>query len=173
MAKSCFLQFWIFWQFRRFCQSLRALPRPIQWRMSCAGNTPFSGHTSSPLEAAEAGTQTVRHSPQSCRPFWGFPRASQVLFLTAVLPAPLPSEHSVQYTKGTFRVKQNLRFLYAFFTVDEAFMPDLSPVEERPFRAASREQQNGALAPAFRFLDGGGVPISAIVTGWSRHLCLR
>jgi hypothetical protein len=29
-------------------------------------------------------------------------------------------------------------------------MPDLSPVEERPFRAASREQQNGASAPEVR-----------------------
>src|SRR5579859_8224115 len=68
----------------------------------------FRRHTSSPLEAAEAGTQTVRHSPQSCRPFWGFPRGSQVLFLTAVPPAPLPSEHSVQYTKGAFPVNENL-----------------------------------------------------------------
>jgi hypothetical protein len=71
---------------------------------------PFQGHTSSPLEAAEAGTPTMGHSPQRCRPFLGFPPASQTLTLAAVPPAPLPSEHSVEYTKATFQVNQNLHF---------------------------------------------------------------
>jgi hypothetical protein len=39
--------------------------------------TLYSRHTSSPLEAAEAGAQTVGHSPQGCRPFWVSP-ASQL-----------------------------------------------------------------------------------------------
>src|SRR3954447_17729842 len=36
--------------------------------MCCAEMHPYQTH-SSPLEAAEAGTQTVGHSPQRCRPF--------------------------------------------------------------------------------------------------------
>jgi hypothetical protein len=36
--------------------------------MCCAEMRPYQTH-SSPLEAAEAGTQTVGHSPQGCRPF--------------------------------------------------------------------------------------------------------
>jgi len=36
--------------------------------LSCAEMHPYQTHFS-PLEAAEAGTQTVGHSPQRCRPF--------------------------------------------------------------------------------------------------------
>jgi hypothetical protein len=52
--------------------------------MCCAEMHPFQTH-SSPLEAAEAGTQTVGHSPQSCRPF----RVSPPMPLS-VLPNELP-----------------------------------------------------------------------------------
>src|SRR6478609_8580447 len=40
--------------------------------MYCSEMRPFQTH-SSPLEAAEAGTQTVGHSPQGCWPFRGSP----------------------------------------------------------------------------------------------------
>jgi hypothetical protein len=52
--------------------------------MCCAEMHPFQTR-SSPLEAAEAGTQTVGHSPQSCRPF----RVSPPMPLS-VLPNELP-----------------------------------------------------------------------------------
>src|SRR5579864_7421986 len=57
------------------------------------------------------GSWDPNGGPQSTelQAFLGFPRGSQVLFLTAAPPAPLPSEHSVEYTKVTFPVKQNLR----------------------------------------------------------------
>jgi len=34
---------------------------------------PSFSQSLSPPEAAEAGAHTVGHSPQGCRPFWGFP----------------------------------------------------------------------------------------------------
>src|SRR5579859_3025255 len=109
-ADSSFIQFWQFWQFRRFWQSLDALPRPIQWRMSCAGNTPLfqEAHFQS---TRGRGSWDANGTPQSTelQAVLGFPPDSQTLTLAAVPPAPLPSEHSVEYTKGAFRVKQNLR----------------------------------------------------------------
>ena len=43
-------------------------PATYLMALSCAEMHPYQTHFS-PLEAAEAGTQTVGHSPQRCRPF--------------------------------------------------------------------------------------------------------
>jgi hypothetical protein len=57
----------------------------------------------------------------------GFPPDSQALTLAAVPPAPLPSEHSVQYTKDAFRVKQNLhhsrRICWFWFSAEPISLP--------------------------------------------------
>ena len=54
--------------------------------MCCAGMHLYQAH-SSPLEAAEAGTQTVGHSPQGLQAFPGFP-ADAALGLAMQLSNP-------------------------------------------------------------------------------------
>jgi hypothetical protein len=60
----------------------RAFHTPATYLMAmcCAEMHPYQTH-SSPLEAAEAGTHTVGHSPQGCRPF----RASPPMPLSVLL----------------------------------------------------------------------------------------
>jgi hypothetical protein len=130
--------------------------------------TPFSGgHTSSPLEAAEAGTQTGGHSPQGCRVAGLFGVSpGQPGFIPdccSAGAAPVRTERRITERHIPSQSKSALsgcffepwtRHSCLILTVDEAFMPDLSPVEERPFRAASGEQQNG-LQP-LRFVSGHG-----------------
>ena len=73
-----------------YCSEMRPFSDTLQSTRGRGSWDPYDGPQSTELQAV-----------------LGFPPDSQVLFLTAVLPAPLPSEHSVEYTKVAFPVKQN------------------------------------------------------------------
>ena len=83
----------------------------------------FSGHTSSPLEAAETGAQTVGHSPQSCRPFWGFPRTAN--FGCWLLLRRRRSRQNIAYNnrKGHSESSKIVVPCCFFPGVEKAFMP--------------------------------------------------
>ncbi len=139
MANGCFLQLKHKAKSQRprtKSRLFRAPLRPIQWRMSCAGNTPFfRAHFQS---TRGRGSWDANGTPQSTelQAVLEFPPDSQALSLTAALPAPLPSEHSVEYTKIVFRVNENLHSWTFFFNPPKVSCLWFVSVEERPFRAA-------------------------------------
>jgi hypothetical protein len=85
--------------------------------MYCSEMRPFHTH-SSPLEAAEAGTQTVGHSPQGCWPFRVAP------------PMPLSVSNYVSFPKPALTVDPTVARRFAGLQLMRIIGETCSPVKK-------------------------------------------
>jgi hypothetical protein len=85
--------------------------------MYCSEMRPFQTH-SSPLEAAEAGTQTVGHSPQGCRPFRVSP------------PMPLSVSNYVSFPRPALTVDPTVARRFAGLQLMRIIGETRSPVKK-------------------------------------------